>query len=156
MARGRRQAVLGSLAAVLTATMTAALAGCGGDTLGAKELRSRATTACATATRQINGIGMPNSPAGGRLFLTAGVATLRPEVAALSALHPPHELAATYTSTVGQLGVIVSALDTTAGALGQGSDPVIAFKTLEQRLAPIEAQQNQAWQALGVPACVLR
>jgi hypothetical protein len=156
MARGRRHGALAILAATLMATVMAALAGCGGDTLGAQELRSRATTACATAGRQINGIAMPSSPAGDRLFLTEGVAALRPELTALKTLRPPRALAGTYTSSLGELGQIVSTLDATAAAVGQGSDPVIAFKTLEQQLAPIEAQQNQAWQALGVPACILR
>ncbi|MEA2159366.1 MAG: hypothetical protein QOD66_1746, partial [Solirubrobacteraceae bacterium] len=40
--------------------------------------------------------------------------------------------------------------------LKSGEDPVIALKTLQRELTPVETQENGGWQALQIPACVGR
>jgi hypothetical protein len=34
-----------------------------------------------------------------------------------------------------------------------GNDPIVAFKTLQTQLAPLETRARPAWRALGVPGC---
>jgi hypothetical protein len=99
---------------------------------------------------------MPSSPAGTVVFVRQGVAALRPELAGLRALRPPQSLASTYANSLGELGQLVQDMKATAVGLSRGNDPVVAIKTLAQQLAPLEAQQNEGWQSLGVPACVIR
>jgi hypothetical protein len=131
-------------------------AGCGGDTLSSQDLRTKATTVCSAAMKQINLIAMPNSSTGGIAFLRRGAAILRPELTALAMLHPPHAAATTYANSLGGLTQTVSVLDATAAGLTRGDDPAVAFKSLQQQLAPIELQANQGWQALEIPACAIR
>jgi hypothetical protein len=132
------------------------LAACGGDTLSSQDLRTDATTVCSGATKRINLIAMPSSSTGGIAFLKRGAAILRPEVTALARLHPPRAAATTYASSLSGLTQTLNALEATAAGLVRGDDPAVAFKSLEQQLAPIELQANQGWQALDIPACAIR
>jgi hypothetical protein len=132
------------------------VAGCGGDTLSSQDLRTKATTVCSAATKRINLIAMPTSSTGGITFLKRGAAILRPELAALVRLHPPRAATTTYAGSLSGLTQAVSALDATVAGLARGDDPAVAFKSLQQQLAPIELQANQGWQALDIPACAIR
>ncbi len=44
-------------------------------------------------------------------------------------------------------------LQSTLKGLKAGNDPIVAFKTLQTQLAPLEKEAGAAWQALRIPAC---
>jgi hypothetical protein len=142
-------AALASLAALM-------LAACGNDRLPANELRSRATRICEAAGKRTDVIPAPGSPAQGAGFLQKGLATLRPELSALKGLKPPTDLDQVYTTAIDAFSHKVTALEGALSQLNSGADPISAFKQLQQQLAPIEAAENGAWQALQIPACVNR
>ena len=50
----------------------------------------------------------------------------------------------------------LSYLTDTVHDLAGGEDPVIAMRTLQQDLAPVEKQEDGAWQTLQITACVNR
>jgi hypothetical protein len=132
-----------------------ALAGCGGgNTLSATDLRAAAGAICSTASRQTSQISLPGSPAGAAVFLTKGIAVITPERAQLRALVPPDSLANTYSSALSAFSHKLAALTATHHLIATGGDPVQAMTTLQQTLTPIEMRENEAWQTLGIPACV--
>ena len=62
-------------------------------------------------------------------------------------------------TAVGALARELRALRGTIRALGRQQDPVIAFKTLQQHLGPLETQADDAWRALrchGLPGALRR
>jgi hypothetical protein len=137
------------------AGLVLAVAGCGGgDSLSAKDLRTGASTICAAARAQTNRIPAPSSPAGATVFLTRGVAVLRSEHSQLRTLKPPDDLKQAYGTALDAFSKQLAAVSATVGDLAGGDDPVTAMKTLQQRLTPIEAREDGAWQRLEVPACV--
>jgi hypothetical protein len=145
-----RRALPAALAAALAA------AGCGGGSLSTPQLRSDATRVCSLADRQTGGIPTPRSPADGAAFLKRGIAVLRPELVRLRGLRPPVEAADVYDTSLTMFARKVTTLDATVHELGAGADPVAAFHSLQRRLAPIEVQENDAWRALEIPACMNR
>jgi hypothetical protein len=44
-------------------------------------------------------------------------------------------------------------LQSSLKGLKAGNDPIVAVKTLQTQLAPLEKQAGAAWRALGVPEC---
>lgn len=84
------------------------------------------------------------------------VAVLGPELEQLQELHPPAEASDVYNAALDALAGDLRALQGTVRALGRQQDPVIAFKTLQQQLGPLERQADDAWQALQMPACLER
>lgn len=142
----------------VTAALTAALVmgGCGSPPLSTSQLRAGASRPCLVARRQADRIPTPGSPAGGVAFLKGGIAALRPELASLRRLRAPSDLARDYATALAALSSELDALAATARELDQGYDAVIAIKTLQRRLAPIESERNGAMRALGIPACVSR
>jgi hypothetical protein len=144
----KRTAGLGALLAL-------ALAGCGGTTsLSEKQLQTRATKLCATAARRAGRITTPRDEAEGADFLSRGIAALKPELAGLRALHAPDDVADVYAATVKAFSKQLDELEKTVHKLHSGEDPVVAWKTLQTKLAPLEATEDGAWRTLGVPACV--
>lgn len=133
-----------------------AVSGCGSTPLSTSQLRSGATRVCLLASRQTDRIATPASPAGSDMFLARGIAVLKPELATLRTLRPPSDLADVYATSMNAFANKLRALKDTIRDLSGGEDPVIAIKTLQQELAPIESQENGAWQALQIPACVNR
>jgi hypothetical protein len=109
---------------------------------------------CAGTGQRLARVDTPRSEAGGKAFLEHGVAALEPELGRLRALHAPSEAADAYRAAVGALAGELRALKGAVHALDRQQDPVIAFKTLQQRLGPLEARANDAWRALQMPACV--
>jgi hypothetical protein len=130
------------------------LTGCGAASLSTTELRNQATRVCSAARKQTNLIATPTSPAGGAAFLSQGLAVLGPELAVLRKLRPPRDLAQVYSTAVGAFSQKVAALRETANTLKGGGDPVIAMKTLQQQLAPLESDEDGAWRALEIPSCM--
>lgn len=130
------------------------LSGCGATGLSGSQLRSRATSLCLQATRQASRVPTPTSPAGAATFFKRGIDVLGPELAALRTLRPPGSAAAVYATALNDFHSKLSALGETVRDLASGEDPVIATKGVEQLLARVESQEDRAWQALGVPACV--
>jgi hypothetical protein len=81
---------------------------------------------------------------------------LKPELTGLKALNPPSDEAQVYVTALDAFSHKLSALEQTLNELSGGADPVNAIKSLQQRLSPIEAAENGAWQALEIPSCLSR
>ena len=131
-----------------------AATGCGGSSsMSARALRTDASRVCATATQQLNAIPTPQVPSQGASFLRRGIAALRLELAGLSSLRPRGELGVHFgqarDATEQELQVLRSSLK----GLQAGNDPIVAFKTLQTQLAPLETQAGAAWRAVGAPVC---
>ncbi|MGI8864441.1 MAG: hypothetical protein ACR2JH_08605 [Solirubrobacteraceae bacterium] len=141
-----------------TAAVVAALilGGCGSSPLSSSDLHDDATRVCRSVSRLANRIPTPTSPAGTEVFLRRGIAALSPELAGLRALHPPSDVADVYTASVKAFEQKLTYLKDALGELRNGEDPVIALKTLQRELTPVETQENGGWQALQIPACVGR
>jgi hypothetical protein len=84
------------------------------------------------------------------------VSVLAPELARLRTLHPPGDAADVYTATLSSLEKKIAEMKNTARAITRGDDPVKALRALQQRLGPLESQENGGWQALQLPACISR
>ena len=142
--------------ATLAAT-AALLAGCGSTPPPSLiQLRAQGTRICASAGHRLGRITPPRSEAGGEAFLNRGLGVLRPELTRLRQLRAPSEGADVYRAALAAVAGEVQALQGTLRALGRQQDPVIAFKTLQQHLGPLEKQADGAWQALQMPACLQR
>lgn len=141
----------------IAAAAAIAAGGCGGAAPPSLiALRTQANRICSDASRQIGRIATPRSEAGGEAFLRRGIVALAPEHRQLRSLAAPSEAADVYRAGVGALSGELGALRETAHALAKQADPVIAFRTLQQRLVPLESQADDAWQALQIPACMSR
>jgi hypothetical protein len=142
----------------LTAAVVAALilGGCGSSPLSSSDLHNDATQVCRAASRLANRIATPTSPVGTEAFLRRGIAALTPELAGLSALHPPSDVADVYTASVKAFGQKLTYLKDALRDLQSGEDPVIALKTLQRELTPVQTQENGGWEALQIPACAGR
>jgi hypothetical protein len=142
---------------VIAAAVAVSVGGCGGTTkLSTIQLRNQAALICAAAARQADAIPAPTTPGRSSAFLRRGVAVLRPELGHLRALRPSSDVADVYATAVGAFSQKVAVLTTTLRGIQKGDDPVVAIKTLQQRLAPLESSEDGAWRALEVPACVNR
>lgn len=140
------------MAAVATA-LVPGLAGCGSASVSANHLRSGAARACAVAGRRLSRIAVPHDSAGAAAFLRGGIDALGPELTALDRLSPTPQLAAPYRRARSATQRELAALHSTLHTLSAGDDAVVAIKTLQQELAPLERQASAAWRALGVPRC---
>ncbi len=130
------------------------LAGCGTSSLSARQLRTAARRICAVAQRRTERIPTPTAPSEGESYLRRGVTVLSPELAALRRLDPPSDLALRYREALAVTGAEVQALRATLKGLRAGNDPVVAIKSLQQELGPLEPRATQAWRSLDIPACV--
>ena len=146
----RRGARGGLVAPGLTAALT--LAACGSLSLTPAQVRSRAARVCVNAANRLDAIHAPTATSGAQAFLRRGIAVLEPEVRELRALHSRGPVAAAVHAIDGEL----AALHGTLSGLRAGNDPVVAIKTLQPQLAPLELRVNAAWRALRLPACVSR
>lgn len=132
-----------------------ALTGCGGSSsISSRHLRAEAARACTTANRQLDRIPTPRVPSEGATFLRRGIAALRLEVSSLAALHPSGELEVQFARARTATAQELKALQSSLKGLRAGNDPVVAIKTLQAQLAPLEKRASLAWQALQIPACV--
>jgi hypothetical protein len=68
-------------------------------------------------------------------------------------MHPGRDLAAHFQSARATTGQELKVLQSSLTGLKAGNDPIVAIKTLEAQLAPLEKQARTAWQALSIPAC---
>lgn len=132
-----------------------ALAGCATSSLSADQLRAGARPACAAARARLSRIATPAQPSAGTPFLGRGIAALGPELTALDRLHPSGALGADYHTAVTATGQELAALKSTLNGLKAGNDPVVAIKTLQQQLAPLELRAAAAWARLGIPSCAV-
>ena len=133
-----------------------ALAGCGSASPSAARLQAQTARVCTRASAQGARIAPPRVPAQSAAFLRRGIAVLRGELTDLRALHAPSEQAGAYSAALASLAHELAILAATAHDLDRGADPLTTIKTLQHRLAPIEANDAAAWRTLGVPACVNR
>jgi hypothetical protein len=140
----------------LAALPLVALIGCGSAPLSAAELRQQATSICSRADRQIAVIPTPANQSAGNAFLKQGIAALDPELGDLKALKPPSDEAVVYQAAITAMSGELDALHAAVSKLDQGVDPVKTFRELQGRLAPLEAEADNAWRALGVSACLSR
>ncbi len=138
----------------LALALALAAAGCGSSSsMSARQLRTDTGRVCTVATQRLNGIPTPQVPSQGSSFLRRGIATLKPEISALAVLHPTGEMATHLQRAQAATEQELKVLQSTLKGLTAGNDPIVAFKTLETELAPLEKQAGAAWRALGVPAC---
>jgi hypothetical protein len=137
-----RIAGLGLVAAVT-------LTGCGGSSLSPSQLRAVATRSCTLTARQLDRIATPTSVAAGQRFVDEGAHALGREVSELRALHAT----GTFGEAVRITGEELAALDFTVHGLRAGNDPVVAIKTLQARLGPLEARGDEIWRSLHIPTC---
>jgi hypothetical protein len=142
----RRAAAAGVVALVLSSCATASPS--------MSRLHSEATRVCDRARALGARIRAPAIPAQTTAFLRRGVAVLRPELAELRRLQAPSTEAGAYAVALGAMAQELSLLSATVEGLDRGADPLTAIKTLQRRLTPVEANNDAAWQTLGVPACV--
>lgn len=150
----RRTAALAVLPAVLLAVLPALLlAGCSSAELSDLQLRKRASAICATAARRAGRIATPQATSGTAAFIKAGIAVLDREHVALNRLRPPHDLRTTYRTSVEDLERQLDDLRLAVHSLASGEDPVIAIKTLQHRLTPLEQVAAKDWSSLQTPAC---
>ena len=131
-----------------------AIAGCGGSSPTLAHLQAQASRVCTVAADA--DIGGPAAPAQTSAFLRRGIAALRPELVDLRRLHPPSEEGGAYAAALQSLSRELTILSGTVHDLDRGADPLSTIKTLQHRLAPVEADDDAAWRTLGVPACVNR
>lgn len=143
----------GAGATVAKLAVALLVAGCGSSSLSAQQLQSGAKRACLVATRSLNRIPTPQLPAGGAPFLRHGISVLKPELAALDRLHPGGSLDTSYVRARDVTHEELAALESTLKGLKAGDDPVVAIKTLQHHLLPLERRAAAAWAAVGVPAC---
>lgn len=142
--------------AALAATAAVA-AGCGSTPPPSLvQLRSQGTRICAVTSRRLGRIPTPDAEAGGKPFLKRAIALLGPELRELRALSPPSDAADVYRTALDASAGELRALNGAVRALDRQQDPVIAFKTLQQHLGPLETQADGAWQALQMPGCLQR
>jgi hypothetical protein len=140
---------------ILASVVALAVVGCG-EAPPIVRLRAQATRVCTRATRQGAQIAPPALPAQTAPFLRRGIAALGGELAGLRALRAPSKQAGAYSAALGSLDHELTILTATAHDLDRGADPLTTVKTLQHRLAPVEADNDGAWRTLGVPACVNR
>jgi hypothetical protein len=133
-----------------------ALAACGGSSLSHTQLRSSAARICTAVQQRAEQIPTPEGPADAAGYLSRGVAALEPAVTKLRALHPPGDLADHYRSAVDTVAREVTELHGAIKGLKAGNDPVVAIKTLQQHLAPLERRADDNWRSIDIPACVTR
>ena len=148
----RRARILVALSVLSALALTA----CGSSSLSDKQLRTSAGRICTTANRRTARIPSPARPADATAYLSRGVAALTLELTQLRALHAPSDLAGDYRVAVAQAAAELTALRSAIKGLKTGDDPVVEIKTLQHRLAPLEARAGDAWRSVDVDACVSR
>lgn len=139
---------------LLAGVAALAVTGCGATSPSIARLREQTARVCTRADVQSARIAPPSVPARTASFLRRGIAVLRAELADLHTLRVPRAQAGAYSVAVGALAHELAILTSTAHDLGRGADPLTTIKTLQHRLAPVEADNDAAWRTLGVAACV--
>ena len=145
---------LAAAAVALAVAVALAAAGCGAPSATLVSLRAQAAHVCTGAQARSAEIKPPAVPAQTAAFLRRGIAVLRTELAALRTLRAPREQTGAYSTALGSLARELTILTGTTHDLDRGADPLTAIKTLQHRLAPVEAKGDAAWRTLGIPACV--
>ncbi|MDQ6836691.1 MAG: hypothetical protein M3016_10950 [Actinomycetota bacterium] len=130
-----------------------AVAACGSGALSLGQLRTQAGRICSVTARRTTRISAPNSPQDGARFISGGIGALAHELAALRGLPADDDH---YQQALRATAKEVTALRFALAGLHAGNDPVVAIKTLEQRLLPLERRADGAWRALRIPTCVAR
>lgn len=140
----------------LVALAASLIVGCGSSALSTSQLRQQAGAICGRANAQIGKIPTPASEATGNTFLKKGVVVLQPALADLRALTPPSDETVVYQAALKALAGELDALKTATRRLDQGEDPVRTFRSLQDRLGPLETDADNAWRALDIPQCLSR
>jgi hypothetical protein len=122
--------------------------------MSGRELRAQATRACGVTTQRLRGIPTPKLPSDAAGFLRGGIGALQTELAALAALHPDGELGQQFDRARKATQEEVATLQSSLKGLKTGNDPIVAIKTLQAQLLPLEKRATAAWLALKIPACV--
>ena len=139
---------------VLASVVALAVAGCLGSSESLKKLQTQAGRVCTRGLDASALIQPPAIPAATTKFLRRGISVLGPELADLRRLRAPSDNADAYSAALGALARELTILTVTAHDLDRGADPLTTIKTLQHRLAPVEAAGEAAWRTLDVPACV--
>jgi hypothetical protein len=148
--RGSRALVVALAAGML------AVSGCGSQPLSNSQLATQATRLCQLASLQTDRIPTPSDPSGSALYLKRGIAVMKAELAQLHKLRAPDDVADVYTVSINSFAKKLSYMRDTVHDLARGEDAVIAIRTLQQDLGPVEQQENGAWRTLQISACLNR
>jgi hypothetical protein len=124
--------------------------------LSSPQLRADASRICTVTRRRTDRIPVPSKPAGGTSFLRRGVASLKPELAALRGLQPPKAAAAEYRSALDTVAQELQILERGLASVQHGGDPLQIFPSVSGQLKPLEVRANGVWMALQIGACVER
>jgi len=141
---------------VLAVLLCIVLAGCGDDSLAARQLHDQATAICTRTAAATDRVVVPSTPSQGARFLQQGLAHLRPAVAQLRALKAPEELRERYDRAVQLAGKEAALIARHERAIAGGDDVIDSYRRLEIALEPLVLQENAYWRGLDVPACVRR
>lgn len=133
---------------------TLVLSGCGA--LSASDLRSQAADICNAQKHATSRLATPTTPAQVQVFVTRGLAIIRPEVSQLHSLEPPAALRAPYRQTLSAIDRELALISATQAQVRTGTDPIDAFTSLHRQLAPLAAQEDAGWRALRIPQCTDR
>jgi hypothetical protein len=143
-----------ALSAGLALLAVSALAGCGGVSASVRDLRSDAGTVCRQINHTFRGLSGPTTEAQAAKFLSGGAVRLAAQLQRLRQDNPPRDVADVFHAGLGALDQEVVVLGGAVRAINQGEDPALAYRLLKQRLAPLESQANDAWQALQIADCL--
>jgi len=132
------------------------MVGCGDGSLSAGDLRTQASAICLRSSDAAAAVAPPASEDGGAAFLAAGVARMRPALAALKKLKPPGELREGYAQALHVRGQELALAARSERAITHGADAVTTFRALQTQLAPLEGLEDATWRALQMPGCVPR
>jgi hypothetical protein len=137
------------------ALLAAALAtGCGSVSASVIDLRHDAAAVCRHTNRDFTTVTQPSSQSQDATYLLAGAARLATELRALRRIAPPRDVADIFQAALSALAHELGALRSAVTAIHEGDDPAVAYRTLQQRIAPLRSQVNNAWQALEVADCL--
>jgi hypothetical protein len=140
--------------AVIAVAIALGLVGCGASSLSASQLRTGATRICRLSERRTAQIPTPTLASAASRYLRGGILVLTPELTRLRALHPPADVAGPYLAALQATGAEVGALRFARKRLDSGEDPLVAVKSLEQLLRPLEARADRAWSSVGAAPCI--
>jgi hypothetical protein len=141
---------------VLLALAAPGISACGSTQLSPAQLRVRATTTCDGTQRRLEAIGAPAAQSQAKAFLQRGAAALAPEVEQLKSVSGSGDAGKEYSSAVAAVSAELAALQGAVGALARGGQTTSVLRSLQQRLAPLENQADNAWRALQIRDCLTR
>lgn len=129
------------------------LSGCGDGRLSPDEFHSQVSAICRARKLATDRIPAPKSPGDVETFLSRGLTRERPALRRLAAIKPPSEVDQRYRQTVDVLRRELALIAGGDREIRRGADPIRIFGNLRPRLAPLRAEEEANWKALGLEDC---